>query len=107
MSATQLLARHVAEVDRRRSARAEIVLDTLMADREGRVFGARILNLSEHGFMAQVEADLCERAPVRLDLPTIGWLRADIIWELGTHVGGAFRRPIDPQSYAALVRTFG
>lgn len=101
------LAAQVASTDRRRGEREEIALETLMVDREGRTFAARILNLSQHGLLAETETLLCERAPLRVDLPTIGWLRADVVWALGPRVGVAFRSPIAPHVYAGFVRTFG
>ncbi|MBA3896774.1 MAG: PilZ domain-containing protein [Sphingomonadaceae bacterium] len=107
MQAAPALAAHVADTDRRRANRAEVALDTLMVDREGRTFAARILNLSELGLLAETEAPLCQRAPIRVDLPTIGWLRADVVWSLGPRIGAAFREPIDANTYAAFVRLFG
>ena len=70
-----------------------------MIDREGAHFAVRILNLSETGFMAVTVHSLCERAPVRIDVPGIGWCRADIIWALGARIGGRFRAPIDPAAF--------
>lgn len=101
------LAAQVASTDRRRAEREEVALDTLMADRDGRTFAARILNLSQYGLLAETEAPLCERAPLRVDLPTIGWLRADVVWSLGPRAGIAFREPIEPHAYAGFVRMFG
>jgi hypothetical protein len=101
------LTEQVAAAERRRAERREVALDTLMADREGRTFAVRILNLSGAGFMAQSEWPLCERAPVRVDIPTIGWLRAEIVWVLGDCVGGNFREPIDAEAFATFVKVFG
>lgn len=106
-TAAEPLAAHIFATDRRRSDRSELALDTLMSDRMGQVFGVRILNLSEHGFMATTEIGLCERAPVRVDLPMIGWMRADIMWALGDKVGAAFREPIDPAILTAFVGNYG
>ena len=103
----QPLAAQIADVDRRRADRADVALDTQMANREGHVFRARILNLSETGFMAHVDMPLCERAPVRIDVPTIGWVRADVVWELGDRVGAVFRTALNPHALRMFVRIFG
>jgi PilZ domain len=89
------LANQVLEIERRKADRAMVALETLMCDREGRTFGTKILNMSCTGIMAITEAPLCERDPVRIDLPILGWLRADIVWVLGDRVGARFRTPID------------
>ncbi|WP_216403165.1 PilZ domain-containing protein [Arcanobacterium phocae] len=97
------LAKHVAQVNRRRTAREDIKADTLMADREGRVSGIRLLNLSEDGFMAITDTDQCEREPIRIDMPLVGWIRADIVWVLGERIGAQFREPLTPQQLREIV----
>lgn len=103
-ASTEPLAAHVANVNRRRSARQDIQADTLMTDREGRLSGVRLLNLSEDGFMAVTDMDQCEREPIRIDMPVVGWVRADIVWVLGERIGAAFREPLTPQQMGAVVR---
>ena len=98
------LAAHLAEVNRRRTARQDIRADTLMTDREGRLSGVRLVNLSEDGFMAVTDMDQCEREPIRIDMPLIGWVRADIVWVLGERIGAAFREPLTPHQMSAIVR---
>jgi hypothetical protein len=98
------LAAHVAQVNRRRAAREDIRADTLMTDREGRLSGVRLLNLSEDGFMAVTDMDQCEREPIRIDMPIVGWVRADIVWVLGERIGAAFREPLTPQQMRAIVQ---
>jgi hypothetical protein len=94
---------HVAKVNRRRMARQDIEADTLMTDRQGRLSGIRLLNLSEEGFMAVTDMDLCEREPVRIDMPVVGWVCAEIIWALGERIGATFRQPLTPLQMSAIV----
>ena len=101
------LTANMLEAERRKRNRAHVALDTLMCDREGRTFGAQILTMSNGGLMATTEAPLCERDPVRIDLPTIGWLRATVVWVLGDRIGVEFRDPIDPDELAVFCRLFG
>ncbi len=98
------LAAHVAHINRRRASREDIQADTLMTDREGRLSGVRLLNLSEDGFMAITDMDQCEREPIRIDMPVVGWVRADIVWVLGERIGAAFREPLTPFQMGAVVR---
>ena len=100
------LTNRMLDSDRRKRHRANVSLDTLMCDREGRTFGVRILNISNGGLMATTEAPLCERDPVRVDLPTIGWVRASVVWVLAERVGVQFRDPIDPDEMAMFARLF-
>lgn len=100
------LAAHVAQVNRRRSCREDIAADTLMTDREGRLSGIRLLNLSEDGFMAVTDMDQCEREPIRVDMPLVGTVRADIIWVLGERIGAQFRDRLTPAQHAVIVREF-
>ncbi len=100
------LVSNVIESDRRKITRASVAIDTLMYDRDGHTFGARILNISNGGLMATTEAPLCERDPVRIDLPTIGWVRCEIVWVLGDRVGARFRDGVDENELTAFKRVF-
>lgn len=101
------LAAHVFETDRRRTTREDVALETLMADRWGRTFTARILNISETGLLAETDVDLCERDPVRIDVPTIGWMRGDVAWVLGNRAGVQFREQITTTAFHSFVSLFG
>jgi PilZ domain len=101
------LTTQMLDTERRKRERASVALDTLMCDRENRTFGVQILNLSNGGLMAIAETDLCERDPVRIDLPTIGWIRATVVWVLGDRIGVQFRDPIDPDELAVFCKLFG
>ncbi len=103
-SAAEPLVAQSFHANRRRAAREGISADTLMTDREGRLSGVRLLNLSEDGFMAVTDMDQREREPIRIDLPVVGWVRADIVWVLGERIGAAFREPLTPLQMGAVVR---
>jgi hypothetical protein len=101
------LAAHICETERRRTTREDVALETMMADRWGRSFSGRILNVSETGLLAEADVDLCERDPVRIDVPTIGWMRGTVAWALGNRIGVQFRERITPHALNAFVRVFG
>ena len=98
------LVSQVNYADRRRSNRSDIQADTLMTDREGNLSGVKLLNLSEDGFMAITDVDQCEREPIRIEMPFVGWVRADIVWALGDRIGAAFREPLSMFQLEAVVR---
>lgn len=77
-------------INRRRAARADVQADMLMTDGAGRLSGLQLLNLSASGFMGVADVDLCEREFVRVDMPVVGWVDADIVWVLGGKIGAAF-----------------
>jgi PilZ domain len=101
------LAAHVFETDRRRATREDVALETVMADRWGRSFTGRILNMSETGLLAEADVDLCERDPVRIDVPTVGWMRGQVAWALSNRIGVRFRDRITPDAFASFVSVFG
>lgn len=101
------LAAHVFDTDRRRATREDVALETVMSDRWGRSFTGRILNISETGVLAEADIDLCERDTVRIDVPTIGWMRGQVAWALGNRIGIQFRERITPVAFAAFVSVFG
>lgn len=88
------LANHVIEVDRRKADRAAVDFETLMCDRNNNTFRASVHNLSLTGLMATADFELRQRDPLRVDLPTVGWVRADVVWVLGGKIGARFRVPI-------------
>jgi PilZ domain len=88
------LANHVLDVERRKAERAAVDFETLMCDRNHNVFRASIHNLSLTGLMATADFELRQRDPLRVDLPTIGWVRCDVVWVLGGRIGARFRVPI-------------
>jgi len=103
----QPLAAHIFESDRRRATREDVALETVLSDRWGRSFSGRILNISETGVLAEADVDLCERDSVRIDVPTIGWMRGQVVWALGSRIGIEFRDRITPVAFQAFVSLFG
>jgi hypothetical protein len=101
------LAAQIFESNRRRAKRADIALDAQIANREGTCSAIRILNVSADGLMAATALPLCERAVVRIDIPTIGWVQAEIVWVLGDRVGAAFGYPIPQRQFLSFIDLFG
>lgn len=97
----------LAQINRRRSERHSLALETQMMKRGGKAFSARIMNISLHGFLVDTDIALNERNHVKIDIPTIGWVRADLVWVLGSRVGGEFVEPLSPVRFEMFVGLFG
>lgn len=62
-----------------------------------------VRNISEQGFMAETEAIFPEAAYVRLKLPGLGAVNAQIKWSEGGRLGGQFVTPIATARLAMIV----
>lgn len=75
---------------------------------DARPLSLTIVNLSPHGLMARCDADLAEGTRIRVTLPVIGVVVAEVRWSLGGRLGGRFAQGIDRASYyemlAAILR---
>ena len=55
----------------------------------------RILDVSQQGFRAECDALLMLRSWVSLDVPGIGPIHGQVLWQRRNQFGAAFVRPID------------
>lgn len=80
--------------DRRRSTRHSVGLDATMRELGTTGVEARILNMSDHGFMAI--ADGCFTVGTRVWLMVPGRERANAVvkWTVGDKIGAEFAMPI-------------
>ena len=98
MSFSMIKARigQTAEVaDRRRSHRLPIELEATMRELGANGIEARILNISERGFMAQSEGSFEVGSRVWLMLPGKGRANALVKWTAGDKLGAEFAEPIN------------
>lgn len=95
------------EADRRRAAREGVSLSARLLDRDGAEHLVQILNITRGGLMFVTDTPFVERARIRIELPTIGWLRGETVWVLGDRVGVELRDRIVPEAFDAFVRLFG
>ena len=80
--------------DRRRVNRLPIELDATVRELGANGIEARILNISESGFMAQSEGSFDVGARVWLMLPGRGRANAVVRWIAGDKLGAEFAEPI-------------
>lgn len=62
-----------------------------------------IVNLSPHGLMARLEGQYDQGQRIRINLPVVGVLAAEIRWCLGGRMGCQFDQAIDLASYYELL----
>ena len=81
--------------DRRRSHRLPIELDATVRELGANGIEARILNISERGFMAQSDGSFEVGSRVWLMLPGKGRANALVKWTAGDKLGAEFAEPIN------------
>ena len=93
-----MIRARIAEVDdhdeRRRFVRRPIALDAKMRELGASGVEARVLNISESGFMAQAEGEFEVGSRVWLMLPGRERANTVIKWTAGDKLGAEFTQPI-------------
>jgi PilZ domain len=82
------------ETERRRHSRVPVDLDAKMRELGSEGVEARVLNISEHGFMAASEVDFEVGSRVWLMLPGRERANAVVRWTAGDKLGAEFAEPI-------------
>ena len=82
------------EIDRRSSPRLPAELDVTMRELGASGVEARVLNISESGFMAQTEAHFEVGSRVWLILPGRDRANAVVKWTAGDRLGAEFAEPV-------------
>ena len=80
--------------ERRRFERFDVALDARMRELGTEGVDARILNISERGFMAQADGDFEVGTRVWLMLPGRERANAVVKWTAGDKLGAEFAEPI-------------
>lgn len=62
-----------------------------------------IVNISPHGLMARCERPFAEGDRMRVTLPAVGVIAAEVRWSLGGRLGASFDTAIDLASYYELI----
>ena len=95
MSFGMIKARIAEDVtDRRRDSRRPVDLDARMRELGANGVEAKVLNISEHGFMAASEAEFEVGSRVWLILPGRDRANAVVKWTAGDRLGAEFAEPI-------------
>lgn len=96
------LAKRIFASDRRMSERIDVSIWTRV-----KLFGqaehpARIGNISASGFMAMTPCPVYDYAPLVIELPQIGWVKATALWSMGDRIGGEFEELLNREAVAKL-----
>lgn len=79
----------------RRSERIEVDETTRLRPNEWSSLEVRLVDLSAEGFRAECEATILCGSPIRIELPGIGEVEAQVSWRRKGEIGASFREPID------------
>ncbi|SNS78953.1 hypothetical protein SAMN06295912_11640 [Sphingomonas laterariae] len=100
--ASQGLARHLFEVEKRRATREDIFLRTTIRLPGSSEIPAEIINVSRFGFMARTAAIVAQESMIDITIPGHGERRARVAWALGNRIGAEFRPPIEAEEYRLI-----
>lgn len=92
------------KTDHRKAERAPIAMHGMMRAIGYHGFDVIVSEISALGFTAEVKERFPPQSFVRLKLPGIGSVYAEVVWTKGGRLGGKFVTPIAP---ARLQRTLG
>ena len=87
--------------DRRRSFRFPVELDVKMRELGANGIEAKVLNISESGFMAATDVQFEVGSRVWLMLPGRGRANAVVKWTAGDKIGAEFAEPISLEGLAS------
>lgn len=101
--ASQGLARHLFEVEKRRGERDEVFYRTVVRLAGSPEIACEIINISRFGFMARTAGVIAQETVLEIRLPGRGWQPGRVAWQLGPRIGAEFKLAIDPVDYRALL----
>ena len=85
--------------DRRRHARQPVDLDARVRELGTEGVEARVLNVSEHGFMAETDGEFEVGARIWLMLPGRERANAVVKWVAGNRMGAEFASPMPVERF--------
>jgi len=92
------------KTDQRKAERAPVAMHAMMRAIGYHGIDVIVSEISALGFTAEVKDRFPPQSFVRLKLPGIGSVYAEVVWSKGGRLGGKFVTPIAP---ARLQRTLG
>ena len=96
---------NLARADDRREGRDEVHYRARAFGPDARQLTFLIVNISPHGLMARCETCFDVGDRIRVVLPQIGAVVAEVRWSLGGRLGAQFEQAIDLASYYELITT--
>lgn len=93
----------LAVADVRREPRDGVYYRARAFGPDARELKLLIVNLSRGGLMARCDPSFARGDRIRISLPIVGALAAEVRWALGGRIGCQFDTPIDIASYYELL----
>jgi hypothetical protein len=101
-------AKNLAFSDPRRIDREDVHYRARGQGPDGRQITLLIVNISPHGLMARCDESFDDGARIRITLPAVGSVAAEVRWSLGGRLGCEFEQMVELAAYydllAAVVR---
>ena len=91
--------------ERRCEPRDPVALRVEAFGGDARLFEMQVINLSPHGLTARCTRERMPGERLRLTLPELGVVAAEVRWTLGEQFGVCFDTAIDRASYYELIAT--
>ncbi|MBO9622871.1 MAG: PilZ domain-containing protein [Sphingomonas sp.] len=99
---------NLAFSDPRRVEREDVHYRARAQAADGKPLALLIVNISPHGLMARCDQELQAGDRIRVTLPAVGTIAAEVRWSLGGRLGCEFEKLVELAAYydllAALVR---
>lgn len=89
--------------DDRRSRRSDIRVSATIDAGPGRIYPGIVHNVSAHGVMAEMSAQLVPGRPVTVIMPGLGKTAGRVAWIRDGHVGIAFSEPLTLDQIDAIL----
>ncbi|MEI9850692.1 MAG: PilZ domain-containing protein [Sphingomonas sp.] len=94
---------NLAYAEIRREGRDEVHYRARAFGPDARALNLLIVNISPHGLMARCDTVFDAGARIRVNLPAVGTVVAEVRWSLGGRVGCQFDGAIDLAGYYELI----
>lgn len=89
--------------DEREENRDQVHLRARAFGPDARPLPLVVVNLSPHGLMARCDREFAEGTRIRVTLPVVGVIVAEVRWSLGGRIGCRFEQGIDRASYYEML----
>lgn len=93
------LSAHVQASERRYTERVEVAIWSRIRFPGRSEYPTRIANVSASGLMAMTPCPVADNIEIEIELPSIGWHRAKIMWCMGDKIGAEFVEPIEDRLF--------
>lgn len=90
-------------IERRRFPRDPVSWPTAINRGGGAAIDIRVLDISPMGFSAGCSRELTEEERIRVALPILGQVDAEVVWCIAGHFGACFKQPIAEAAYTRLL----